>query len=253
VEKLLYPLWKNERLTGDEFREELLGKLAPELTALADVHGLRICVADSAVAAAAGRRMEGCAPVPDAMISLWVDFAGTAERWEPLIDAHVQRKAAYLVAEGEPLVNQSAHPSGPGERVYGMCHVVFLSAPEEMSFVDFLATWKDSHTQVAVETQSTFGYRQNLVVRRLTEDARPCHAVVEENFPPEAMADDHAFYATGGDEVVLQTHMSKMMESCARFIDFDSLDVIPMSEYLVKPLLQSPEASSTPAHGSGSH
>jgi hypothetical protein len=212
--------------------------MAPELAVLGGVHGLRICVADSAVAAAAGRRMEGCAPVPDAMLSLWVDFAGAAARWEPLIDTHVERRTAYLVAEGEPLVNQSAHPSKPGERMYGMCHVVFLSAPAAMSHEDFLATWKDSHTQVAIDTQSTFGYRQNLVVRRLSDDARPCHAVVEENFPPEAMADDHAFYATGGDEVVPREHMQAMMASCARFIDFDTIDVIPMSEYLVKPLVQ---------------
>jgi len=238
VDKLLYPLWKPAGLTGDDFREVLLGKVAPALTALQDIHGLRLCVADSAVEAAARRRMEGCPPVPDAMLSLWVDFAGSARRWEPLIDAHVARRTAYLVTEGEPLVNQVAHPSKPGERVYGMCHVVFLSTPAEMSRDDFLATWKDSHTRVAIETQSTFGYRQNLVVRRLTADARPCHAVVEENFPPEAMTDDHAFYATGGDDTVLQKHMQAMMESCARFIDFSTIDVIPMSEYLVKPLLQ---------------
>jgi hypothetical protein len=237
MEKLLYPLWKNPGLSGDAFRDELLGELAPQLASRGDVHGLRLCVADSAVEAAAGRRMEGCAPVPDAMLSLWVDDAGAAARWEPLIDAHVSRRTAYLVVEAEPLVNQSVHPSKPGERVYGMCHVVFLSTPEGMSQEDFLATWKDSHTRIAIDTQSTFGYRQNLVVRRLGDDARPCHAVVEENFPPEAMTDDHAFYATGGDDAVLQKHMSDMMASCARFIDFETIDVIPMSEYLVRPLV----------------
>jgi len=238
MEKLLYPLWKHGSQSGDEFREVLLGKLAPVLTEMDDIHGLRLCVADSAVEAAAGRRMEGCAPVPDAMLSLWVDFAGAAARWEPLIDAHVERMTAYLVTEGEPLVNQSVYPSRPGERVYGMCHVVFLSTPAGMSYDDFLATWKDSHTQVAIDTQSTFGYRQNLVVRKFSDDARSCDAVVEENFPPEAMSDDHAFYATGGDEAILQAHMRAMMESCARFIDFGTIDVIPMSEYLVKPLIQ---------------
>jgi hypothetical protein len=238
VEKLLYPLWKTGSLTGDEFREELLHQLAPELTALECVHGLRICVADSAVSDAAGRLIESNAPVPDAMLSLWVDFAG-AVVWESFIDAHVSRKTAYLVAEAEPLVNQESHPSKPGERVHGMCHVVFLSPPEGMARDDFLALWKDSHTQVAVDTQSTFGYRQNLVVRRLNDETPICHAVVEENFPPEAMTSDHAFYATGGDEAVLQKNMQAMMESCARFIDFEKIDVIPMSEYLVKPLMRS--------------
>jgi hypothetical protein len=237
MEKLLYPLWKSPALSADDFRDVLLQQLAPTLSGLAGVHGLRLCVADSAVAAAAKRRIESHAPLPDAMLSLWVDFAGAAARWEPLIDAHVARKCAYLVAEAEPLVNQQRHPSRPGERVYGMCHVVFMSPPASMATQAWLAVWKDSHTQVAIDTQSTFGYRQNLVVRRLTEDAVPCHAIVEENFPPEAMTSDHAFYASGGDEALLKKNMIAMMESCARFIDFTQIDVIPMSEYLVKPLI----------------
>jgi hypothetical protein len=236
MEKLLYPLWKPAALSGDDFREVLLHQLAPKLGRLEGVHSLRLCVADSAVEAAAGRRIESHAPVPDAMLSLWVDFAGAAARWEPLIDDHVNRKCAYLVAEAEPLVNQERHPSKPGERVYGMCHVVFMSSPAAMDRQEWLALWKDSHSQIAIDTQSTFGYRQNLVVRRLSEDAVPCHAIVEENFPPEAMTSDHAFYATSGDEALLKKNMAAMIESCARFIDFEKIDVIPMSEYLIKPL-----------------
>jgi hypothetical protein len=237
MEKLLYPVWKNDSLSGDEFRDELLQQLAPQLAGMEAIHGLRVCVADSAVADGAGRRMESHAPVPDAMLSLWVDYAGDAQLWEPLIDAHVSRRTGYLVAEAEPLVNQQHPPSAPGERMYGMCHVVFMSPPAAMDRDDWLAVWKDSHTQIAIDTQSTFGYRQNLVVRCLSDDTLPCHAVVEENFPPEAMTSDHAFYATGGDETLLQANMTAMMDSVARFIDFEHIDVIPMSEYLVKPLV----------------
>ena len=50
------------------------------------------------------------------------------------------------------------------------------------------------------------------------------------------MDDDHAFYATGGDETILQKNMNAMMESCSRFIDFARIDVLPMSEYLLKPV-----------------
>ena len=120
--------------------------------------------------------------------------------------------------------------------MYGMCHVVFMSPPTSMDYHDWLAVWKDSHTQIAIDTQSTFGYRQNVVVRVLTEGELASHAIVEENFPPEAMASDHAFYATGGDETVLKDHMEAMMASCSRFIDFAHIDVIPMSEYLIAPV-----------------
>ncbi|MDX1736047.1 MAG: EthD domain-containing protein, partial [Halioglobus sp.] len=228
MEKLIYPLWKPDGKDADAFRDELLAEVAGPLARSGGVHGVRLCVADSAVAPAGKRRMQSGESLPDAALSLWVDDAGAAADWEPLIDAHVARRTCYLVAEAEPLVNQLAHPSKPGERVYGMCHVVFMTPPPEMSREDWLSVWKDSHTQVAIDTQSTFGYRQNVVVRRLGQDTPACYAIVEENFPPEAMEDDHAFYATGGDEGVLQRHMAAMMESCARFIDFSKIDVIPM-------------------------
>ena len=50
------------------------------------------------------------------------------------------------------------------------------------------------------------------------------------------MTSDHAFYNTGGDEALLQARIQEMMDSCVRFIDFETIDVIPMSEYLLKPL-----------------
>jgi hypothetical protein len=114
-----------------------------------------------------------------------------------------------------------------------MCTVVFMHRPQGLTRGQWLAYWKDSHTNIAIETQSTFGYRQNLVVCARGTDTPACDAIVEENFPPGAMASDHAFYDTGGDEVVLRQRMTAMMESCARFIDFARIDVVPMSEYVI--------------------
>ena len=167
---------------------------------------------------------------------MWVDNAGAAASWEPVIDGCVSRRHGYQVVESEPLVNQVAHPSAPGERVYGMCHVVFFRKPAKMDRDDWLAVWQGSHTRVAIDTQSTFGYRQNVVVRALDDVSPWVDAIVEENFPPEAMTSDHAFYNTGGDEALLQARIQEMMDSCVRFIDFETIDVIPMSEYLLKPL-----------------
>jgi len=238
MEKLVYSLWQGSGQPADEFRDELLGQLCPPLAQLRGVHGVRLAVADSAVAPAAQRRMESHPPVPGAALSLWVDNAGAAAAWEPLIDRHVSRKGAYLVVEAEPLVSRERHPSAPGERVHGMCHVVFMRKPAQLEREQWLSIWKGSHTAVAIDTQSTFGYRQNVVVRVLGEETRPFDAIVEENFPPAAMDSDHAFYNTGGDESLLQQRMTAMLESCARFIDFEHIDVIPMSEYVIKPLVK---------------
>ena len=52
-----------------------------------------------------------------------------------------------------------------------------------------------------------------MIVRSLSDDARPCQTLVEEGFPPAAMISDYAFYATGGDDAVVQRHMAAMMEN----------------------------------------
>ncbi|MEE4145820.1 MAG: hypothetical protein V2I26_13525 [Halieaceae bacterium] len=236
MEKLVYTLWQGAQPNADAFRDELLDVLCPRLARVESIHGIRLAVADSAVAPAAGRRMESHPPVPGACLSLWVDCAGAADAWEPLIDRQVARRSAYLVTEAEPLVSQSTHPVAAGERVPGMCQVVFLRRPASLARAQWFDVWQGSHTRVAIETQSTFGYRQNVVVRAIGTDTLPCDAIVEENFPEGAMASDHVFYATGGDDELLQRRMTAMLESCARFIDFEHIDVIPMSEYLVRPL-----------------
>jgi len=232
----MYPLWLEAGGSPDALRDVLLAELPPALAALESVHGARLTVADSAVAPAAKRCMAAHSPPPAAVLSLWVDDAGGAAAWAPLLENWTASGRAYLVAEAEPLASRRSHPAAPGERVHGMCQVVFLRKPAALEHGDWLAIWKDSHTAVAIETQSTFGYRQNLVVRELGGDSMPFDAIVEENFPPEAMESDHVFYDTGGDEALLQQHATRMMESCARFIDFDHIDVIPMSEYLIQPI-----------------
>jgi len=242
MEKLIYSLWRDKQAPGNPFRDDLLGTLGPELLRLPGIHGLRLCVVDDAVAAAQGRRMESHAPLPDAVLSLWVDWAGSAQDWEALLDRHVARRQSYLVVEAEPLASRYAQPVQDGERVPGMCQVVFLCKPAELARKDWLSIWQGSHTGIAIETQSTFGYRQNVVVRCFGDGLPPCDAIVEENFPAAAMSSDHAFYQTGGDEGLLQQRMTTMMESCARFIDFEHIDVIPMSEYVLKSLPGMPRA-----------
>lgn len=231
MEKILYPVWKAPTLGGDEFRDLLLQQLGPELIA-AGVRGLRVSVADSEVEPAAGLRQANCRPVMDAMLSVWLDSSVFRATVEALIEARVARMVGYLVTESEPLVN-TEHPPVAGERTYGMAQVVFLQRPRRLSEPQWLEIWHGSHSQVAIDTQSTFGYRQNVIVRPMTYAAPPFDAIIEENFPPEAMTSQHAFYGVESDEE-LQVNLQAMIDSCVRFIDFDKIDVIPTSEYLLK-------------------
>ena len=229
MEKILYTIWKPADRSPDAFRDRLLDS-ATELQRSGACQ-IRICVADSGVEAAAALRQASSASVPDGILTLWVDTAIRRSEQEKILAPHCARYFGYLVSESEPIVNRE-HRAGSGERTPGMNQLAFLQRPPRLTYEQWIQIWHHSHAQIAIDTQSTFGYRQNVVVRPLTEDAPPCDAVVEENFPAEAMTSPQVFFAADGDEALYQRNLKAMMESCARFIDFDRIDVVPSSEYL---------------------
>jgi len=228
MEKLIYPLWSAS--PGDTLRDRLLAELIPALLREDGVLGVRLCVDDEAVAPAADKRVARQAPLPAAVLSLWIDDAGAREPLESLLGAACERWACLLVTEAEPIVNRDFPPAADG-RIPGFCQVVFLSIPARLSRDEWLQVWQGSHTQVAIDTQSTFAYRQNVVVRVLEPAPVTIDAVVEESFPAAAMSSAHAFY-DAADDTQLQARVDEMMSSCARFIEAEGLDVMPMSEYV---------------------
>lgn len=235
MEKLLYPIWAGAGGDGDRLRDTLLETTVPALLAEPGTRALRLTVVDSAVAPAAGKRASRRESPPDAVISLWLDNGGDRATREAIIGDACERYETLLVTEAEPIVNTTRPPGADG-RVPGFCQVVFLETPPRLTREEWLTVWQGSHTQVAIDTQSTFGYRQNVVVRVLAGDEQAPDAMVEENFPDEAMTSDHAFY-DAADDAQLEERVKLMMDSCARFIDFDRIDVLPMSEYVFGDLL----------------
>ncbi len=232
MEKIMYLLWKHETTSPTEFKQELLGEVSQNLIEL-NVHKLRISVVDDDVAQADPLRMENTKPPISGLISVWVDTANHHKALEEVIENAVVRMAGYLVTESEPIVN-TRHKVSDGERTPGMNQVVLLKRPSHLSFEQWLEIWLGSHSQVGIETQSTFGYRQNVIARPLTYVAPQYDAIVEENFPEAAMTDRTAFYDSIGDEEKCNQREKIMIDSCMRFIDFSMIDRIPTSEYNMK-------------------
>lgn len=229
MEKVVVLVWKPEAQTGTSFRQSLLGEVQDGLVA-AGAGSLRLCVVDEDVAAASACRIESSNPVYDGMISFWVNSVFNIAALLARIDPHVDKLAAYLVTESEPILNV-AHKAAIGERTTGMNQVVALQVPDRLTYDEWINTWLGSHTQIAIDLQSTFGYRQNVVTRSLRPEQPPYSAIVEENFPEAAMTSREAFYDAAGDEALYQSREKQMIESSMRFIDFDQIDCIPMSQY----------------------
>jgi hypothetical protein len=240
LEKVIYVLWRHPNDSSADFSQRLRGEVADELKGLA-ARGLQINVADAAVEPAAGLRQVSTRPQMEGMLSLWVDTAiGKFRRpFDAVIEAGVGRMAAYLVTESQPICN-TKHPATPGERTAGFSQLAFLNRPPWLLHEAWLDVWHNSHTQVAIDTQSTFFYVQNVVVRSLTHGAPQIDAVVEECFPSEAMTTPQAFFDAVGDEDKFQRNVRAMTESCRRFIEISRvdnkmvIDVVPTSQYVIK-------------------
>lgn len=139
------------------------------------------------------------------------------------LGAHVWR-----VTERQPLVPPVV---APGVRADSLANIAVLRRPASMTREEYLDDWLNRHTPVAIETQDTHGYVQNIVEEALTPGAPEISAIVEELFRMEGMTDIHAFYGSGGDDAELTRRMTVLMDSVARFGAGDGLDLVPTSRY----------------------
>ena len=162
-----------------------------------------------------------------AIVSVWAD--ADPEVTEALASA-TTRLAGWEVDERLPI----PPPESPhGVRMDALANVAVLKRPDDLDRDEWLHRWLVDHTPIAIATQASFGYVQNIVTRPVTADQpRRVDALVEELFPSAGMVDMHAFYGSGGDDAELNDRLTKLMASVAR-IGFDrDIDLVPGSRYV---------------------
>lgn len=205
----------------------LRGPVAGEILALG-VPGLAVNVRDRAVHGSL-MTLTTLDPPVVAVVSLWTQQSyGAQVREAVALLAECGTTAAYLVTESVPLVPPVTEP---GERTAGLANVALLRRPAGLDEGTWLRRWQIDHTPVAIETQSTFGYTQNVVARALTPDAPPIHGIVEELFPSEAVGDLRAFFGAA-DDADLRDRMNRMVASTAAFGANIDVDTVPTSRYV---------------------
>jgi hypothetical protein len=216
--KLMFALWG-----GD-----LAGLHDPECHGRLKAVGvgrLQVNLADAHVERA--MRISTFEPPIDGFASVWTssDPARIATALHDVAD----RVVGWEVEERRPI---DPPEQGDGARLDGLANIAVLRRPEELTKEEWLHRWRVEHTPVAIATQATFGYLQNLVLARATEDAPRVSALVEELFPTAAIDDMHAFYGSGGDDAELASRLKMLMESVARIGADRDLDLVPTSRYL---------------------
>ena len=146
-----------------------------------------------------------------------------------ILSDHTDNLVGWEVEEREPL---PPPPVPDGVRTDALANLAFIRKPRKASYDSWVQHWHGPHTQVAMQTQATFGYVQNRVVRPLTPDTPQVDAIVEELFPMAAIADMHAFYGSGGDDDELSRRITTLMESVAVLGADRDIDLVPTSRYV---------------------
>jgi len=228
MEKLTYVLWRDAQESESSFNSRLQRELSAELLALGAAR-LSVNLVDDAVAPGAHLRQENTRPMPSALVSFWLNSSHVRAPLEAALRRAAPRFAGYAVTESTALPNTEPVPEGT--RTLGFAQIALITKPPRLTYEGWLEIWLRDQTKVAVETQSTFYYCQNIVNRRLTHGAPDWHAIVEECFPIEALTDPQAYFAAAGDPARYQENLDRMMKNCGRFLDFDKIDVIMTSEY----------------------
>jgi hypothetical protein len=228
VEKVIVTLRRAD--TDEAWCERLRGPVADELLDLG-LPGVTVNVRDAEVSDPVITLTTLDPPVM-ALASLWTQqsYGDELRSAIALLAKECDEVAAYLVTESTPLPPPA---TDPGERTDALANVALLRRPAELDEATWLERWHLDHTPVAIETQSTFGYVQNAVVRALTPDPPVLAAIVEELFPMAAVGDLAAFFGAA-DDADLQSRMERMMASIARFGADRDVDTIPTSRYVLR-------------------
>ena len=214
----MYLVW------GDDLARALRDPDLHARLAAAGVRRLHVNVDDDAVAPA--MRIPFEEPI-GAIVSVWTE--GPPQPVSDVLATTSSGLAGYEVEERLPIPPPEV---ADGERMDTLANIAVLRRPVELPVDEWRHNWLVDHTPVAMATQATFGYVQNVVVGPVTEDAPRVDALVEELFPSAAMTDVHAFYGSGGDDDELNDRFTRLMTSVARFGADRDLDLVPSSRYV---------------------
>jgi hypothetical protein len=187
-------------------------------------------VVDDDVAPGEKLRLGKTSPAKAGFVSFWIEQSQDRAPVERVLAGTCGAFAGYLVVESRPLVNRTARA---GARTAGFALVTCIEPADGLPYAEFLRIWHEQQRACAIETQSTFGYVRNEIVRALTPNAPGWAAIVEENFPLAALTDPAAFYDAVGDPAKLKRNLKRMLDTCQGFIAQDRVESHPMSEYVL--------------------
>jgi hypothetical protein len=219
VTKLMYALW------GADLPDALHAETLRTRLADAGATRLQLNLDDEHVSRA--MRIPTFEEPINAIVTVWTDGrpADVTAALTPL----AERVEGWRVEERRRLDPPETYD---GSRADTLANVAVIRKPTELTQDEWMHRWMVDHTPIAIRTQATFGYIQNVAGDPVTPDAPYVSAFVEELFPSASIDDIHAFYGSGGSDEELNRRLTELMASVARIGADHDIDLVPTSRYL---------------------
>lgn len=165
-----------------------------------------------------------------ALASVWLDS------YQDLPD-ELDAQAGWLVCESVPQPYGTAFSWDEGQRSPGLALVTLLDKPAAVDDAEFYRCWHELHRATTAQCHPFTSYVRNEVARALTPGAPAVRGIVTESAPDvQDFLDPHRFYVSGGDSDRLRVNQKRVFGEVVQFIDMVSIQVAPMSEYVVRRL-----------------
>ncbi|MCU1590112.1 MAG: EthD domain [Frankiales bacterium] len=170
------------------------------------------------------------------LASLWLDsYQDLPELF--VLPGRPGAGAAWLVSESVPTPYGDAFTWAEGTRSPGLTLVTLFDKPAGLSEGELYRCWHGLHRATTAECHPFTSYVRNEVFRSLRPGAPPVRGIVTESAPDVAdFLDPHRFYVSGGDPERLRANQRRVFGEVTSFIDMDTIQVAPMTEYVVRRL-----------------
>src|SRR5208337_2418104 len=104
-------------------------------------------------------------------------------------------------------------PQTDGVRTRGFSQIAVFRKLPGITREGFLQIWMRDQTKVGAETQDTFYYGQNIVVRALTNGAPPLDGIVEECYPIAALTDPLVYWRANGSQELFRANLKRELDN----------------------------------------
>jgi len=221
--KAMYVLWRGAQAPAEKVEIELVERRAPKLVDL----GASSLVVNFPRLPEAARALPGeDGSQVAALVSARFPDENAARQASEALRPESGAVAGYVVGEAVPLdYDRRSWPDGAATP--GIKQVTLLRRKPGLAYDDFLRSWHDVHTPLALRTHPLWAYNRNVVERPLGSGMPDYDGIVELMFRSvEDLTEPARFFGS-------QEGMRAILHDVRGWLDLERIEYYPMQEFML--------------------